>query len=64
MQAKHKLAVMSNDALWAMQGQDISGACGQLVVETSQVSSTNGKGHSSLTDIEEVGRRRVHPVAD
>jgi hypothetical protein len=43
-----------------LQGQDISGACGQLVVEASQVSIDSGKGHRPLADIEEVGRQRLN----
>lgn len=46
--------------LFDLQGQDISGACGQLVVEASQVSIDSGKGHRPLADIEEVGRQRLN----
>jgi 23S rRNA (adenine(2503)-C(2))-methyltransferase len=45
------------------KGQDISGACGQLVVETSQRCGGGGGGAAALdrplTDIEEVGKRRT-----
>ena len=51
--------MVSSTALSVMQGQDISGACGQLVVETSQIDSGAGKRHNSVADIEEVGRRHI-----
>ena len=52
-----------SDVLYHLQGQDISGACGQLVVEASQVSNDGGKGHRPLADIEEVGRQRLNILA-
>jgi hypothetical protein len=57
------LLCAKQSAVFIVKGQDISGACGQLVVETSQSGSGGGKGHRPVADIEEVGRRRMDVLA-